>query len=116
MIVVNVNVTVTVVQNEIQALCEDGDVIFFSTGQPLDLAFACCLGESHSNHLMMVVDNSPGERYAECLEGVETDLEDKHMVWFDGEHSKVSQSEVTVSQTKLDNTGETKKNIPIFLC
>ena len=87
---------------------------FFSTGQPFDLAFACCLGESHSNHLMMVVDNSPGERYAECLEeGVEIDLEDKHMVWFDGEHSKVSQSEVTVSQTKLDNTGETKK---IYFC
>jgi hypothetical protein len=86
---------------------------FFSGRQPFYLAFVCCLEESHSNHLMKVVENSPGERYAECLEeGVEIDLEDKHMVWFHEEHEKHVQyklvkAPVTIpSQANAGSTGE----------
>ena len=63
---------------------------------------------------MKVMENSPSERYAECLdEGVEIDLEDKHMVWFDEEHEKQSKSEslvrtpVTIPpQANVGNTGK----------
>ena len=87
---------------------------FFSSGQPFDLAFTCCLEDSHSNHLMKVMENSPSERYAECLdEGVEIDLEDKHMVWFDEEHEKQSKSESLVRtpvaippRANVGNTGK----------
>ena len=91
------------------------DTSFFSSRQPFDLAFTCCLEDSHSNHLMKVVEDSPSERCAECLtEGVEIDLEDEHMVWFDKELEKLSESEsrsveapvTTPSRESVGSTGE----------
>ena len=87
------------------------DTLFFSSSQPFDLAFACCLEDSHSNHLMRVVEDLPSERYAKCLtEGVEIDLEDEHMVWFNKELEKQSKSVKTpvtnISQENIGSTGE----------
>ena len=87
---------------------------FFSSRQPFALAFMCCLEESHNKHLMKVVVDSPSERYAQCLtDGVEIDLEDEHMVWFNEELEKQSKSEshsvkapVIPSQANESNTGE----------
>ena len=81
---------------------------FFSSGQPFDIAFTCCLEESHGNHLMKVVENSPSDRFAECLkEGVEIDLEEKHMVWFDEEKEKPSENPShTKAPVNMGNTGE----------
>ena len=60
------------------------EMSLFSSKQPFDLAFTCSLEDSHSNHLMKVVENSSGERYAVCLEeNLEMNLEEKQMVWFD---------------------------------
>ena len=91
------------------------DTSFFSSSQPFALAFTCCLEDSHSNHLMRVVEESPNERCAECLmKGVETDLKDEHMVWFDEELEKQSKSEshsvetpvTTPSRDNVVSTGE----------
>ena len=81
---------------------------FFSSGQPFDIAFTCCLEESHSDHLMKVVENSPSERFAECLkEGVEIDLEEKHMIWFDEEKEKPSENQNHAKAlANMGNTGE----------
>ena len=59
------------------------EALYFSSGKSFDLAFACCLGDSHSDHLMKVVEDANG-RYAECLkEGQDTILSDDHLRWFD---------------------------------
>ena len=56
---------------------------FFSGKQLFDLAFTCSRADSHSNHLMRVVEKSE-ERYAVCLkEGLHTGLSSEQMVWFD---------------------------------
>ena len=58
------------------------DTPLFSSEQPFDVAFTCCLDDSHSNHLMRVVEDADGH-YAECLkEELEIDLNDEHQVWF----------------------------------
>ena len=91
------------------------DTLYFSSREPFDLTFTCCLEDSHSNHLMRVVDDSPSERYAKCLtEGMEINLEDKHMVWFDKELEKQSKSEshsmkapvIPLRANEGNNTGE----------
>ena len=49
--------------------------------QPFELAFACNLENSHSDHFMIVKDNSG--HHAECLKSqVGFDLEDRHLIWF----------------------------------
>ena len=57
---------------------------------------------------MKVVENSPSDRFAECLkEGVEIDLEEKHMVWFDEEMEKPSENQSHAkAQANTGNTGE----------
>ena len=85
----------------------------FSSGQPFYLAFECCIDDSHSNHLMKVVENSPGERYAECLkEGVEIDLEDEHMVWFNEEHEIQCKGDSLKKQCKDDSLARAPVTIP----
>ena len=48
-----------------------------------DLAFACCLEDSHCDHLMNVVEDESG-RYAKCLkeDDMEINLTDEHRIWF----------------------------------
>ena len=59
------------------------EALYISTGQSFDLAFACCLGDSHDDHLMKVIQDTDG-RYAECLkEGQDTTLKEEHLKWFD---------------------------------
>ena len=59
------------------------EALYCSSEKSFDLAFACCLGDSHSDHLMKVVEDADG-RYAECLkEGQDTVLNDDHLNWFD---------------------------------
>ena len=59
------------------------EITYFSSKKLFDLAFTCCLGDSHSDHLMKVVEDADG-RYAECLkEGQDTILNDDHLNWFD---------------------------------
>jgi hypothetical protein len=101
------------------------DTSFFSSEQLFELAFACCLEDSHSNHLMKVVENSPSERYAECLEeGVAIDLKDEHMVWFVEEHEKQSKSDSLArlpvaipSRANVGNTGKINRalNCSVYL-
>ena len=90
------------------------DTSLFSS-RLFNLAFTCCLEDSHSNHLMRVVENSPSERYAECLEeSLEIDLKDKHMAWFEEEQKKHFKSEshsvnapvISLSQEYMGNTSE----------
>ena len=58
------------------------DTPLFSSKQTFDVAFTCCLDDSHSDHLMRVVEDTD-DRYAECLkEELEIDLNDEHQVWF----------------------------------
>ena len=59
-----------------------GSLLSCSTEQPFNLAFRCALDDSHSNHLMRVVEDEAG-RYAKCLkDGINTRLEEKHHIWF----------------------------------
>lgn len=54
----------------------------FSMEQSFDLAFACCLVDSHSDHLMKVIEDKD-ERYALCLKDDQrADLNVKHHMWF----------------------------------
>ena len=54
-----------------------------STEQTFELAFTCCLDDSHSVHLMKVGRDEKGI-CGECLNDVVTfDLEEKHLIWFD---------------------------------
>ena len=47
-----------------------------------DFAFHCCLDESHSDHLMTVM-NKDNEYYGECLKNeVSTKLNKEHLIWF----------------------------------
>ena len=58
--------------------------LMFPTHHPFDLAFSCCLEESHRDHLMQVVKDE-GEYYGECLKEstvIGVDLEEKHLIWF----------------------------------
>lgn len=58
------------------------DTPLFSSEQPFDVAFTCCLDSSHSDHLMRVVEDDDS-RYAECLkEKLEVMLNDEHRMWF----------------------------------
>ena len=58
------------------------DTPLFSSKQPFDVAFTCCLDDSHSDHLMRVVEDAD-DRYAECLkEEIEIDLNYEHHMWF----------------------------------
>ena len=86
---------------------------FFSSGPLFYSAFECCIDDSHSNHLMKVVENLPGERYAECLEeGVEIDLEDEHMLWFDEEHETQCKGDSLKKQCKDDSLVRAPVTIP----
>ena len=54
----------------------------FSIEQSFDLAFACCLGDSHRDHLMKVIEDKDG-RYALCLKDkLKTTLNVEHRMWF----------------------------------
>ena len=58
-----------------------GTLLSSSAEQPFNLAFRCAL-DSHSDHLMRVVEDDTG-RYAKCLKDrINTRLEEKHRVWF----------------------------------
>ena len=55
--------------------------------QPFSLAFACCVEDSHSDHVMTAVEDETDEgeieMYAKCIKGeLEADLEDEHLIWF----------------------------------
>ena len=53
-----------------------------STQQPFQLAFPCCLEDSHSDHLMIIAKDVNG-RCATCLESsIILKLEDQHLIWF----------------------------------
>ena len=53
-----------------------------NTEQPFNLAFTCCLEDSHSDHLMKVMEDEDG-KYAKCLKNnTDTKLEEKHHIWF----------------------------------
>lgn len=50
--------------------------------QPFDLAFTCCLDDSHCDHLMIVVEDE-GETYAHCPnDKLDLDLNKEHDFWF----------------------------------
>ena len=54
----------------------------FSSEKPFDLAFKCCLDDSHSDHLMIVVEDE-GESCAECpSDKFVFELDKEHLVWF----------------------------------
>ena len=58
------------------------DIQLFSNEQPFDLAFTCCLEDSHSDHLMKVVKDTSGQ-HAECLNSlIALNLKNEHFVWF----------------------------------
>lgn len=48
-----------------------------------ELAFVCCLEDSHCDHPMKVIEDESG-RYAKCLKEDDTqiDLSDEHLIWF----------------------------------
>ena len=50
--------------------------------QPFVLAFTCCLEDSHSDHLMKVVEEDKS-MFSECLkDSLAIDLKKEHLVWF----------------------------------
>ena len=54
----------------------------FHSKRPFDLAFVCCLEDTHSNHLMKVIEDTEGLRL-ECLkEALLMNLDEKHQIWF----------------------------------
>ena len=56
--------------------------LFSSIEQPFDLAFTCCLEDSHTDHLMKVVE-ADGKLYAKCLKtAIALNLVDEHLIWF----------------------------------
>ena len=58
------------------------DTQLFSNEQPFDLAFTCCLEDSHSDHLMKIVKDTSGQ-HAECLNSlIALNLKNEHFVWF----------------------------------
>ena len=58
--------------------------LVFPTHHMFDVAFSCCLEESHRDHLMKVVIDE-GEFCGECLKKsnvVRVDLKKEHLIWF----------------------------------
>ena len=54
----------------------------FPTAPSFNVAFTCCMEESHSDHLMKV-DKDEGGYFGECLkESIVLKLEEKHLIWF----------------------------------
>ena len=54
----------------------------FRTSPSFNIAFACCMEESHSNHLMKV-NKDESEYFGECLEeSIGLDLKEGHLIWF----------------------------------
>ena len=52
--------------------------------RPFDLAFTCCLDDTHCDHMMTVFKADEGEWCAKCLKGgIELDLDDKQLIWFE---------------------------------
>ena len=51
--------------------------------QLFDLAFTCCIDNTHVNHVMTVFEDGQGELCAKCLEGgLLLDLGSEHLIWF----------------------------------
>ena len=77
----------------------------FPTKQPFNLAFTCCLEDSHNDHLMKV-DKDNGEYHGKCLKShFDVDLKDKHRFWFD---------EVRSHRRKEHNSTTHNYNIVLF--
>ena len=56
--------------------------LLVSSKQPFELAFACCLEDFHSDHVMTVTKDESGY-HATCQKSSITfDLEDMHLIWF----------------------------------
>ena len=54
----------------------------FPTAPSFNVAFTCCMEESHSDHLMKV-DKDESGYFGECLkESIVLKLEEKHIIWF----------------------------------
>ena len=57
--------------------------VLVSSEQPFELAFTCCLEDSHNDHLMTVAKDDSGY-HAKCLKSHKTialDLNDTHLIW-----------------------------------
>ena len=55
----------------------------FPTKQPFNLAFTCCLEDSHNDHLMRVDKDGSGY-HAQCLQShLDVNLSDEYRLWFD---------------------------------
>ena len=53
----------------------------FPTAQSFNVAFPCCIEESHSDHLMKV-DKDEGGYFGECpMDPIGIDLQKKHLIW-----------------------------------
>ena len=51
------------------------------THHPFDIAFSCCLGEAHCDHLMKVDEKS--KHFGECLKNnTRLNLQKEHLIWF----------------------------------
>ena len=58
------------------------ETTMFPTAPSFNVAFACCMEESHSDHLMRV-DKDESGYFGECLkESIVLKLEEKHIIWF----------------------------------
>ena len=54
----------------------------FPAAHSFNVAFTCCMEESHSDHLMKV-DKDEGGYFGECLKDpIRLDFEEKHLIWF----------------------------------
>ena len=56
--------------------------VLISNKQPFELAFTCCLEDSHNDHFMTVAKDDSGY-HAKCLKRhIALDLNDTHLFWF----------------------------------
>jgi coiled-coil and C2 domain-containing protein 1 len=60
-----------------------GEASYISMEQSFDLGFTCCLGDSHGDHLMKVIEDNDRRYYALCVKDEQkTDLNAEHLIWF----------------------------------
>jgi coiled-coil and C2 domain-containing protein 1 len=60
-----------------------GEASYISMEQSFDLGFTCCLGDSHGDHLMKVIEDNDRRYYALCVKDEQkTDLNAEHLMWF----------------------------------
>ena len=90
-------------------------VINCSGERPFHLSFPCCLENSHSDHLMEVVDDGE-DRYAICSQyGREVELKGVHQKWFEVHEVCVYSAELYVYYVLAESRVEGKWSTPCLL-